>query len=83
MAQEKNVRTQIHICQSVEGALKNWGKREWRSMAVSNNMTPEDVKIEFQILHRQGKRVIPIGEPCEGFSYETGCPGHVIEEEAK
>lgn len=24
----------------------------------------------------EGKKVIPWGTPCEGFSYETGCPGH-------
>lgn len=24
----------------------------------------------------EGKKVLPIGDPCEGFSYETGCPGH-------
>lgn len=22
---------------------------------------------------------IPVGEPCEGFSYQTGCPGHETE----
>jgi len=70
----------IHICQSVEGALRNWKMAEWRSIAKSNNMTVEQVKNEFWKMHGEGKKVIPIGEPCEGFSYETGCPGHEIKE---
>jgi len=24
----------------------------------------------------QGVQRLPIGDPCEGFSHETGCPGH-------
>jgi hypothetical protein len=24
----------------------------------------------------KGHRVIPVGDACEGFSYQTGCPGH-------
>lgn len=24
----------------------------------------------------KGRAVIPFGKPCEGFDYQTGCPGH-------
>jgi hypothetical protein len=24
----------------------------------------------------EGKRYLPLGDPCDGYSYETGCPGH-------
>jgi hypothetical protein len=24
----------------------------------------------------RGHDVIPMGEPCEGFDYKKGCPGH-------
>lgn len=24
----------------------------------------------------EGKRFLPLGDGCDGFSYETGCPGH-------
>lgn len=68
--------TKIHVCQSVGGALKNWGKKEWASVAKSNNMTIDALKEQFRIMEFEGKRVIPIGDPCEGFSYLTGCPGH-------
>jgi hypothetical protein len=28
----------------------------------------------------QGKRVLPMGQACDGFSYLTGCPGHPVAE---
>jgi hypothetical protein len=24
----------------------------------------------------KGRRVVPLGKACEGFDYQTGCPGH-------
>jgi len=66
----------IHICQSVSGALKNWSKKEWESVAKHNKMTADALKERFRIYEFEGKRVIPLGEPCEGFSYQDGCPGH-------
>lgn len=68
--------TNFHICQSVDGALKNWKKAEWRNIAEANNMTIDAVKEQFKIYQFEGKRVIPLGDPCEGFSYIDGCPGH-------
>jgi hypothetical protein len=65
-----------HICQSVEGALRNWKKRDWNAVAQSNNSTATEMENHFWDLHSKGTKVIPIGEPCEGFSYQTGCPGH-------
>jgi len=66
-----------HLCQSVERALKNWKSREWKSVAKENGISVEECKSIFRQYVREGKRLIPIGE-CEGFSYETGCPGHEI-----
>lgn len=76
-------RTLRHVCQSVEGALKHWKAREWKSVAKQNNCTVDEIKNEFWKLHAEGKRVIPFGEPCEGFNYQTGCPGHNIQETAE
>lgn len=69
----------IHVCQSVDGALKHWRKREWLSVARSNNVTIDAMKEKFRIMQFEGKRVIPLGDPCDGFSYLTGCPGHEVE----
>jgi len=26
-----------------------------------------------------GEKLLPVGDPCAGFSYVTGCPGHPAE----
>lgn len=71
--------TTIYVCQSVPGALANWQMADWRSVARSNNMTVAEIKEQFRIYDFEGKKVIPIGPPCDGFSYQTGCPGHKVE----
>jgi hypothetical protein len=74
------------MCQSVEGPLMNWNKRDWKSATKwikrrdGGIFTADELKAEFVELLAQGKRVIPFGKPCEGFSYQTGCPGHDVEE---
>lgn len=70
----------LHICQSVEGALKFWKTKEWKHVARENGISPEEAKEIFWGYLREGKRVIPLGEPCVGFDYQTGCPGHEKEE---
>jgi hypothetical protein len=65
-----------HIAQSIAGAVKNWDDSMWKSLAKDNKCTVSDVKDYFLNALAEGKKVIPIGEPCEGFSYITGCPGH-------
>lgn len=66
------------MCQSVKGALKNWDESQWEDVAKDNSMTVDAVKERFRIYEFEGKKVIPIHEPCEGFSYQEGCPGHEV-----
>lgn len=66
----------IHVCQSVEGALMHWDFNQWHAVAKDNKMSVNEVKRWFLQCVREGKKVIPLHEECEGFSYETGCPGH-------
>lgn len=66
----------IHICQSIEGALHNWDKLTWLDVATQNGMTVNECKERFKIMKFEGKKVIPLGEACKGFSYIDGCPGH-------
>ncbi len=65
----------VHICQSVEGALKNWSKKEWKNMALANDCSVKDCKDFFLKCLKDGKQVIPIGD-CDNFSYQDGCLGH-------
>jgi len=74
------VKTNYHFCQSIKGALKNWSKEEWEEVGKRNKMTAEAAKEKFRIWDFEGKKVIPIGDPCEGFSYQDGCPGHEVKE---
>lgn len=70
----------IHICLDVRGCIHNG---EWRrSMvgcctdATGRKLTAREILDELLDHVAAGHKVIPFGEPCEGFSYETGCPGH-------
>lgn len=74
------MKRQVHVCQSVQGALNNWKKAEWTAVAKENGLSIDALKERFRIMDFEGKKVIPIGDPCEGFSYETGCPGHEVKE---
>lgn len=72
----------IHMCQSVEGPLMNYRVSDWKRIAKcvtrddGSRMTWEEVKQWFIDELAKGHKVIPLGKPCEGFSYVTGCPGH-------
>jgi len=71
----------IHVCQSIEGALLHWDFDIWLEVAVQNKMTVNETKREFIKYLKEGKKVISMGKPCEGFSYQTGCPGHLTEKD--
>jgi hypothetical protein len=45
-------------------------------------MTGRQVRDSLKIAKLSGWKVIPVGDKCEGFSYETGCPGHPTPEAA-
>lgn len=75
--------TNYHLCQSVRGALLNWKKREWRCLIDKDGrrLSVDEAKEWMLGQLAQGREVIPLThEPCEGFDYKTGCPGHRIEQ---
>lgn len=72
-------RRRIHLSQSVDGALRHWSKTDWRDNGADNNMSGDELRARFLTLKHQGVKLLPIGNDCEGFSYETGCPGHMEE----
>jgi hypothetical protein len=73
----------VHTCPSVRGALR-WPKRELARMCKGVRMpdgrrpTPDQLRDHFMDELAQGHEVVPLGEPCEGFSFKTGCPGHDV-----
>jgi len=67
----------IHCCLDIRGALR-WPLRRLRGMFRIDGRACSGAQAREILLDHlsQGRRVLPMGEPCEGFSYETGCPGH-------
>lgn len=77
--------TQTHLCQSVTGPLRNWKHADWRSALGwtrrddgTKFASVEELKGAFLDELAMGHEVIPVGKPCEGFDYKTGCPGHRV-----
>ena len=76
----------IHMCVSVRGAIGNLQRSRAKmapgmSHAGGRPMTRlEAIDALFDELEK-GHKVLPMGEPCEGFDYSGGgCPGHETED---
>lgn len=79
---------EFHCCHSIRGPLANWSKAEWKRNAKGWRkdgwpMTADQLKDFFMDQFSMGREVIPLGAPCEGFDYKTGCPGHEIKDDAE
>lgn len=74
----------VHMCLDVRGAMM-WPKSRLKGMfrhVVTGKPCTYAESMESLMDHvAQGHIVIPIGNECDGFSYETGCPGHERDEE--
>lgn len=76
----------IHLSQSIRGALMNWDDEDWVGVVrddAGRLMHPREVKAAFLDHLARGVELLPIGGPCEGFDPVTGCPGHEISEESE
>lgn len=68
----------VHMSVCIEGILRQPDK-------MLNKLFTEDgkerggtyVRDWLKLQMAQGKRVLPCGK-CDGFDYQTGCPGHEI-----
>jgi hypothetical protein len=66
-----------HVSLSVKGALRQRKKITYMEDNGKQISDAEAREFLMQCLS-EGKRLIPIGKECEGYSYETGCPGHEV-----
>lgn len=69
----------VHLCISIQGLL-DWHKRKKITCLLHDNgrkMTDVEARAYLAECLAEGKRVLPMAD-CEGFSYETGCPGHEV-----
>lgn len=72
----------FHVCLNIEGFLLNATPRDFKRMFVHDGR-PVDWRTAKRFLLEQlalGRKVLPYGPICPGFSYETGCPGHEVTE---
>jgi hypothetical protein len=68
----------VHMCISVRRMLR-WPKRQLKKLVTDDNGRYLDAEAAKEWLLDQlseGRECLPLGEPCEGFDYKTGCPGH-------
>lgn len=72
----------IHMCISVRGLLhKHTDDFRRICESVTNDgksVTPHEYREYLMDQLAAGREVLPFGEPCEGFDYKTGCPGHDV-----
>lgn len=77
-------RTMTHMSISVNGVLAIKPRdfdQQFNGVVRDHTgkvMTTAEVRREFEEARDKGYKVLPMNGKCEGFSYETGCPGHVI-----
>ncbi len=73
--------TTRHMCMNIAGALRN--PQSLKSFTHDNGIpcTVAEARDFLRMEQYKGRRVIPLGEPCEGFDYQTGCPGHPMSKE--
>lgn len=72
----------VHMCVDIEGLLRKGPDALHGLMRDPETGRTLSTGEAFSALVgevRQGRRVLPLGPLCEGFSYETGCPGHAVE----
>lgn len=68
----------VHACVDISGALK-LSRRHKAAMfrdKTGRRLTADEAHEALCEHLRKGHHVLPLGKPCEGFSYVTGCPGH-------
>jgi len=71
-----NVRPMMrhHLRLDVEGALRN---RAFDSLQDDGQpLSRREAEDALFDLHAKGVKFIPVGDKCEGFTPEEGCPGH-------
>lgn len=70
----------VHMCVDIAGVMR-WPDSQLRELFKEDDGSKRPgayVRDWLKLQLAQGKQVLPMGKPCEGFSYIHGCPGHPI-----
>lgn len=67
----------IHMCVDIAGVMR-WPDKDLAKLFTDDGerRSGKYVRDWLKLQLAQGKRVLPMGKACEGFSYTDGCPGH-------
>lgn len=70
----------VHMCIDIQGVLRRSDK-DLQALFHEDGIkrTGKYVRDWLKLQLAKGKRVLPMGERCEGFDDVTGCPGHPCE----
>ena len=77
----------IHMCVNVRGAIRNLTRSRAHmahgfSHPDGRTMTRDEAIEAMYDELEKGHKVLPMGDPCEGFDYSGGgCPGHAIDDD--
>jgi hypothetical protein len=75
---------QIHMQLDVAGALRNGGTSldGLQDTAQGRTLDREEARLALIDMLADGVKYIPVGD-CPTFDPATGCPGHVVPDEAE
>jgi hypothetical protein len=67
----------VHLCVNIRGLLLRPDRdlRGWIKDDSGRVVGPGEARMLLMDELAKGRKVLPTG-PCEGFSYDAGCPGH-------
>jgi hypothetical protein len=72
MSQLKPVVKTVHMCVSIEGAIRN---KAYKAFTQYNGRNAKLVEKMLRYELAMGRRVLPVGD-CDNFDYQEGCKGH-------
>lgn len=67
-----------HMCVDIRGVL-GWKDRDLKGMFRHDDgrsMSAAEIRDALYDELAKGHRVLPMSQDCEGFDFQTGCPGH-------
>lgn len=70
-----------HMSMSIQGFLNNYKYRNCDGIATDDDGNPisgREFKAYLRKCLKKGWRLIPMGNDCEGFDHQNGCPGHPL-----
>lgn len=69
------MRTLIHVSVDRVGLIRNLRRGVWKASDVASGYTKKQLIAELEAMTDS---LLPMGEPCEGWTPEKGCPGHEL-----